>query len=324
LRFDIIDSGIGISDAQLAQLFEPFSQADASISRRLEGEGFGLALCHQLSKLLGGSIRVQSTSGVGSIFSLELPVAPDTTPQIDNSTLFAGERVALLSSAVEWRTEISALLNSWGAEVAAVGHPSGLDVEWVRHAKALLVFGMPSSWNDDAERVLTACASSVIRALTDGPLIPERRDGALHISCYSSAALQSALRQGGVVGSSPGQLNAAMSRRVAVVQELPVAGATNSERRTFPEKVLSAFVESGAHDLDTMMTAWRTNDPVVLLERLHSLKGALFMLGEHPLARACAVMETHVEADGLGAMNDALVELEHQLREVLDRYAADP
>jgi signal transduction histidine kinase/ActR/RegA family two-component response regulator len=73
LRFRVADTGIGIRPEQLARLFLAFSQVDDSSTRRYGGAGLGLALSKQLAHVLGGDVRVESTFGVGSVFTLELP-----------------------------------------------------------------------------------------------------------------------------------------------------------------------------------------------------------------------------------------------------------
>lgn len=75
LHFSIEDSGIGIAADRLAQIFDPFTQADASMSRRFGGTGLGTTISKQLVELMGGTIRVQSQEGVGSCFEFELPLA---------------------------------------------------------------------------------------------------------------------------------------------------------------------------------------------------------------------------------------------------------
>lgn len=70
---EVIDSGIGIDEADFNKIFELFKQADSSLTRHYEGAGIGLALCKQLAELHGGKIEVKSEIGIGSSFKIKLP-----------------------------------------------------------------------------------------------------------------------------------------------------------------------------------------------------------------------------------------------------------
>jgi two-component system, sensor histidine kinase and response regulator len=76
LVIDVIDTGIGIDSQAAQRIFDPFVQADTSITRRFGGTGLGLSISRQLARLLGGDISVDSALGRGSVFSLSIPTGP--------------------------------------------------------------------------------------------------------------------------------------------------------------------------------------------------------------------------------------------------------
>jgi signal transduction histidine kinase len=81
LVVEVADTGIGIAPEKLASVFEPFTQADAGITRRFGGTGLGLAVCSTLARQMGGQVTATSTPGAGSVFRLEVSLpALDATP----------------------------------------------------------------------------------------------------------------------------------------------------------------------------------------------------------------------------------------------------
>jgi signal transduction histidine kinase/ActR/RegA family two-component response regulator len=79
IEFRVVDSGIGISPDHLTQIFEPFVQADPSMTRRYGGSGLGLAISRRLATMLGGRLDCESMPGQGSVFRLSLPAAETAT-----------------------------------------------------------------------------------------------------------------------------------------------------------------------------------------------------------------------------------------------------
>jgi len=125
-RFSVVDTGIGIPEEVRARLFESFSQADSSITRRYGGSGLGLAICRRLVGLHGGDIGVDSTLSRGSRFWFTVAYAagqePDRPPAAGPSLRSALPRMRILLAEDNGvnRKVATALLEKWGHRVTAV------------------------------------------------------------------------------------------------------------------------------------------------------------------------------------------------------------
>jgi PAS domain S-box-containing protein len=113
LRFDVSDTGIGISEAQLGQLFGAFSQGDESITRRFGGTGLGLAITRRLIELMGGKISVHSQEGEGSRFWFSLPftVLP---PAAQRQPALGALRLLMADDSRTTRDLVGKLIRAWG------------------------------------------------------------------------------------------------------------------------------------------------------------------------------------------------------------------
>jgi signal transduction histidine kinase/CheY-like chemotaxis protein len=127
LRYTVKDSGIGMSPAQAAQIFDPFTQADSSTTRRFGGTGLGLAISRRLVTLMDGSITLQSVPGEGTTFVIdvaapEVAAPPATATPLDLQSL-RGQRVLIVDDHPINLEIVTAMVQGWGMQASAFNNP---------------------------------------------------------------------------------------------------------------------------------------------------------------------------------------------------------
>ena len=166
VRFSVKDTGIGLTEDQLTELFQPFAQAEAGTSRRYGGTGLGLAISLQLVELMGGSIAVESQFGKGSTFYFDVPFPLDHESEEQRRARIA--RVSTLSD----------------TRVLAVDD-NGSALEIMAHQLGHLQFRVESAASaaEAIDIIKTADASDPIKIVLMDLVMPEMNglDAAIHI-----------------------------------------------------------------------------------------------------------------------------------------------
>ena len=191
VRFEVQDTGPGIDPETQTRLFQPFTQADQSTTRRFGGTGLGLSICRELATLMGGRVGVHSQPGAGSTFWAELPLPPTEAPaefaspgaaRAADMAGLQGRRVLMAEDNSVNMMIAVALLEAWGLQVtqASDGFEAMVAVQAAaaegRPFDAVLMdVQMPRMSGHEATRALRAqgCTVPVI-ALTAAALVTER------------------------------------------------------------------------------------------------------------------------------------------------------
>ncbi len=162
VRFEVIDSGIGIDDATRERLFMPFTQADQSTTRQYGGSGLGLAICRELAQLMHGEVGVTSEVGVGSTFWAELPLAAAAAPApidaVADESALHDVRVLLVEDnpinllvaetmLAQWGMQVTPAEDGWTAVNLVEAEPDAFDV-------VLMDVHMPGMDGIEATRLL--------------------------------------------------------------------------------------------------------------------------------------------------------------------------
>ncbi len=129
MHFEVVDSGIGITPEACVNLFNAFTQADSSTTRKYGGTGLGLAISHRLTKTMGGELAVVSEPGVGSTFSFAIPLSRNGDVVQPSWPAGTGRRVCVTTKRHQVRADLVKFLKQLGYQVVEhdvdLGGPSG-------------------------------------------------------------------------------------------------------------------------------------------------------------------------------------------------------
>ncbi|RMH17432.1 MAG: PAS domain-containing hybrid sensor histidine kinase/response regulator [Acidobacteria bacterium] len=169
LAFAVEDTGIGVPEGQIERIFQPFSQADASTTRRYGGTGLGLAICKRLCELMGGRIWVESAPQTGSTFRFTILADAAGGATVRQSVskpdpALAGKLLLIAAADPMLRRVLGRLAASWGLRVESAAAPSAA-AERLAQDPAPDAVLLDQRWaaDGDGDVLLARCAQRTIR-----------------------------------------------------------------------------------------------------------------------------------------------------------------
>ncbi|WP_372761736.1 ATP-binding protein, partial [Pseudoalteromonas sp.] len=129
VRFCVSDNGKGMTQAQLREIFNPFIQAESSITREYGGTGLGLSICKSLTELMLGTISVNSNIGIGSEFTVELPFGTSGKVKYAHKNSLDGRHIVVVSNNAEREKIIYRYLSFMGAKITYVHNQQEIEAQ---------------------------------------------------------------------------------------------------------------------------------------------------------------------------------------------------
>ncbi|MHB2170122.1 ATP-binding protein [Alsobacter sp. R-9] len=318
LVVSVSDTGIGIPADAMGRLFQQFSQADASITRRFGGSGLGLAICQRIAGAMGGEIGVESTPGQGSTFTLDVPVEGITPGRAAQAAATQpapapapGARVLVVEDNVTNRHVAQALLERLGAVVDCAC--DGLEAVAMAGRKPydliLMDMQMPNLDGLGATRRIRelGIADVPIVALTANAFVSDR-DNCLAAGMNDFVAKP----------VNRTKIEAVLARWVAGRSATPAADArpegdtmitdgifdrqqieamTDELGGEMMAVVVDSFWTDAARLVDTMTEALVADDRQALDRAVHALKGSAQTVGYRAIAEAAARIRNDLAED---------------------------
>jgi PAS domain S-box-containing protein len=314
VELSVRDTGIGMTEASLERLFDAFTQAESSTSRRYGGTGLGLAISRQLVELMGGTLTVRSALGSGSTFSALIPFPVGTVAAARPATVdFVGVRALIVDDNVTNQRVLQEMVTEWGCIGTSVGGAAQALVLLRRRADRprpfdvlLLDLNMPGIDGYELARLvkadpLLAHLPMIVLTSSAQPGEAERMERA-GITAYVTKPVRAAqLRAALSLGLGPAAIPGPRAPHASAARPTPAATGADPARETVllvednvvNQKVFSAMASSIGYGVDVAVNGF---DALEAMD--HRDYSAVFMDCQMPLMDGYQTTEKIREREG--------------------------
>jgi len=333
MHFEVKDSGIGMTEEQIKHIFQPFTQADSSTTRKYGGTGLGLAITKSFIEMMGGKLDVESHFGLGSKFSFDVKFETinknadlshvSASINIDEKPVFEGDVLVCEDNSLN-QMVISDHLSKVGLNtIIAANGKIGVNYVIKRmennekpFALIFMDIHMPEMDGLEASKKImeTGCKTPII-ALTANIMTTDKET-------YYKSGMCDCLPKPFVAHD----LWICLLKFLRPVSMLPVGQYIDfAEEEDHNMELITAFINSNQSTIDDIKSAVSSGDTKLAHRLAHTLKGVAGLVGRIELAEAAQAVEQSLSSGKTESINDKINKLEKDLNAALSELmpAAD-